>query len=102
MEMSDREAAKQLERIKSLIEEDRDTAERCIDIDHADWLIEQLGAKDAEIERLRTTDPNTVTITISREAAVDLADTSTYSRWQSNQELRDAINDAVAALEGGS
>ena len=35
-----------LDEIKARIEEDRDTSEHCIDIDHADWLV-------SEIERLR-------------------------------------------------
>ena len=36
----------ELDRIKARIEEDRDTSEHCIDIDHADWLV-------SEIDRLR-------------------------------------------------
>ena len=39
--MSDR-----LDKIRALVEDERDTAEHCIDIDHADYLL-------AEVDRLR-------------------------------------------------
>ena len=35
-----------LDKIRALVEDERDTAEHCIDLDHADYLL-------AEVERLR-------------------------------------------------
>lgn len=43
----------ELDKIKARIEEDRDTDEHCIDIDHADWLVSKVERLLAEVERLR-------------------------------------------------